>query len=188
MSLEMVADIWYASGDADVVGGAVCRRYKFTHDHWNLAGKPALAMRVFLAFQFTSQTCIRMINEVCADPENEFDLEDYKPMIKLLDAVDRLIDIMNGIPFSNGKDRNVHLISSSTDDHIVELFGILRLFEKWRVECGKKSDKFITIYTYEDLQWMVFGVAAVAALYLDEADAVMHQGRSGSDVCEHFFS
>ena len=36
---------------------------------------------------------------------------------------------------------------------------------------------------------MVFGVASVASLYLDSDDnKKMHQGRSGSDVCEHFFS
>ena len=36
--------------------------------------------------------------------------------------------------------------------------------------------------------WMVFGVAAVASLYLKEDGSLsMHQGRSGSDVCEHFF-
>ena len=36
---------------------------------------------------------------------------------------------------------------------------------------------------------MVFGVAAHAALYLKtDGSNTMHQGRSGTDVCEHFFA
>ena len=36
---------------------------------------------------------------------------------------------------------------------------------------------------------MVFGVALIASLYLEtDGTITMHQGRSGSDVCEHFFS
>jgi hypothetical protein len=69
------------------------------------------------------------------------------------------------------------------------LFGILRLFNEWKEECGGFSKQFITQYTFEDLQWLVFGVAAVAGLYLDEnGKKIMHQGRSGTDVCEHFFA
>lgn len=36
---------------------------------------------------------------------------------------------------------------------------------------------------------MVFGVTAIASLYLpDNGSRIMNQGRSGSDVCEHFFA
>ena len=36
---------------------------------------------------------------------------------------------------------------------------------------------------------MAFGTAGVACTYLDaDRSLVMHQGRSGSDVCEHFFA
>ena len=36
--------------------------------------------------------------------------------------------------------------------------------------------------------WLVFGVAAVAKTYLNPDKSIaMHQGRSGSDVYEHFF-
>lgn len=45
-----------------------------------------------------------------------------------------------------------------------------------------------TIYTYEDLVWMMFGVAAAASLYLDEdGSRTKHQGPGSSDVCEHLF-
>jgi hypothetical protein len=72
---------------------------------------------------------------------------------------------------------------------VKELFDILRIFEEWKKESGGYKKSFITSYTHEDLMWMVLGVAAHATLYLDEnGDNTMHQGRSGSDVCEHFFS
>ena len=110
-------------------------------------------------------------------------------MIDVFEKVDRLIDIMNGTAFSNKKDRDVELINTPKHRHISELFDVLRLFEEWKNECGGFNHKYITVYTYEDLVWMVFGVAAVASLYLKEdGSCVMHQGRSGSDVCEHFFS
>ena len=52
-----------------------------------------------------------------------------------------------------------------------------------------KPSKYITSYTYEDLIWMVFGVAAIAKLYLNSDDLLsIHQGRSRSDVCGHFFA
>ena len=66
---------------------------------------------------------------------------------------------------------------------------MLRLFEIWRRECGEFNEKFITKQTWEDLVWMVLGLAGTACCYLNEdGSRVMHQGRSGSDVCEHFFS
>ena len=65
----------------------------------------------------------------------------------------------------------------------------LRIFEKWKKECGRHKKNFITSQSYEDLVWMVFGFAAHASLYLKEDKTeMMHQGRSGTDVCEHFFS
>ena len=54
---------------------------------------------------------------------------------------------------------------------------------------GGFTHEYITRQTYEDLVWMVFGVAAVACTYLeDDCSLVFHQGRGGSDVCEHFFA
>ena len=62
---------------------------------------------------------------------------------------------------------------------------ILQLFKEWK---DKSSIfEFITPQTYEDLKWMVFGMAEVACTYLDsDKKEKIHQGRSGSDVCEHF--
>ena len=59
MNLNQLYEMWKASGDADVVGGASVRLYKFTHDHFKL--NAYLKMRVFLAVQIPSQTMITMI-------------------------------------------------------------------------------------------------------------------------------
>eukprot|EP00985_Skeletonema_marinoi_P002567 scaffold1057_cov203-Skeletonema_marinoi.AAC.15 len=115
-------------------------------------------------------------------------------MITIFDKVDRLVDIMNGTGYKNAKDKQVELINKPQHRHVEELFDILKLFEDWKADTEKYGKKFtyeyITRYTYEDLVWMVFGVAAVAVLYLNsDGSIVMHQGRSGSDVvCEHFFA
>lgn len=186
MSLELIYRIWLASADADVMGGATVRKLKFTHDHFNL--NSYLKMRVFLALQIPSQNTIKMIRDHCANPSNLANIEDFQPMIDLFNKVDRLVDIMNGTGFK-GKDRKVELINKPRHHHIFELFDILKMFEEWKREAGGYTKKFITSYTHEDLIWMVFGVAAHAALYLNEDGTnVMHQGRSGTDVCEHFFS
>ena len=51
------------------------------------------------------------------------------------------------------------------------------------------SRPIILYQTYEGLKWMVFGVGAHAACYLKEdGEYIMHQGRSGTDDCEHFFN
>ena len=110
-------------------------------------------------------------------------------MIDLFEKVDRLVDIMNGKDYSGKKNRDVEFINTPRHRHIFELFDILRLFEVWKKECGGCNDKYITVYTYQDLVWMVFGIAAMSCLYLkDDGSIAFHQGRSGSDVCEHFFS
>ena len=70
---------------------------------------------------------------------------------------------------------------------IFELFDILRIFEEWKTESGGFKNTFVTSYTCEDLVWMVFGVAAHASLHLlPDGSRMMHQGRSDTDVCEHF--
>ena len=146
-------------------------------------------MRVFLALQITSQTCIKMIKDHCECNDNIEVIEDYKPMIELFESVDRPIDIiMNGNGYK-AKNRNVELINKLGHKHIFELFDILCVFEEWKSKGdGKFTGNFITKYTYEDLVWMVFGVATHASLYLDEdGTKTMHQGKSGTDVCGHFF-
>ena len=188
MSLLQIYNIWKASGDADVKGGAGLRLYKFTHDHFNL--NAFSKMRVFLAVQFTSQTAIKMIKDHCEhDPVDT--IKEFEPMIELLNLVDRLIDIMNGIDFSKGKKRNVSFIDKPRHRHVAELFDILRVFAEWRGQCKGKgnSSKFITYQTFDDLRYMVFGIAAHASLFLkDDKSNVMRQERHGTDCCEHFFS
>ena len=54
-------------------------------------------------------------------------------------------------------------------------------------QIAKKSG--LTAVTHCGLVWLVFGVAGFACTYLDEDESmVLHQGRIGTDVCEHFFA
>ena len=50
MNLQMLNEVWQANGDADISVGLI-RRYKFTHNHFNL--NSYLKIRVFLAFQIS---------------------------------------------------------------------------------------------------------------------------------------
>ena len=102
MNLETLYDIWKTSGDMDVGGSSKLRRYKFTHDHFDL--NAFTKMRVFLAVQMASQTMRRMLMDYCNDRPRE--LPKFEPLLELLNAVDRLVDIMNGINKSKRKIRN----------------------------------------------------------------------------------
>ena len=205
MALDPIYQVWLVSGDATASGDM--RQYHFTHDHYML--NAYLKMRVFLAIQIPSQTTIRMLRVHCEKERPESlayatlnvsdldgpsesavsrDIEDYKPMIKLFEKVDRLVDIVNGQDYKKGKKRDIQLLNHPKHRHIKELFDVLRTFEDWREECGGFNNKFITRQTWEDLVWLVFGYAAHAALYLKEDGSnVMNQGRGGSDCCEHLF-
>ena len=187
MALKMMENAWVAMGDSDLASASL-RKYKFTWDHFLLNSYNK--MRVFLAMQALSQTMADMLTDYCK-PEAEGgkggDIKEFEPMLEIISAVNRLVDIMNGIRFKNGKDKEVYLIDTPFHPHIFELFDILRLFEDWKKEAGGFTDKFLTRQTYEDLVWMVFGVAALACTYLEEGN-ILHQGRGGSDVVEHFFA
>ena len=87
-------------------------------------------IRVFLSVQFCSQTMIKMIKDYCHNANNFGDISEFQPMIDLFDVVDRLVDIMNGTGFKNGRDRDVELINHPHHCHTIELFGILRIFER----------------------------------------------------------
>ena len=135
MDLETLYVIWKTSGDMDVDGGSKLRRYKFTHDHFDL--NAFTKMRVFLAVQFASQTMIRMIRDYCDGRPGE--LPKFEPLLELLNAVDRLVDIMNGINKSKGEFRNVEPIDSPTHRHVRELLNILKLFVEWKGQCKGKG-------------------------------------------------
>ena len=64
--------------------------------------------------------------------------------------------------FQGSKDKNVQLIDCPKHSHITELFDVLRLFEEWKEESGGFTKHFIPRQMYEDLVWMIFGVAAYA--------------------------
>ena len=149
-------------------------------------------MWVFLALQALSRTMIDMIQDYCK-PMIESgmglgDIDDYELLLQIIAAVNRL-DIMNGVWFKNGKDKEVYLIDSPQHTHIFELFDILRLFKDWKNNTDEFAHEFITRQTYEDSVWMVFGVTGIACTYLGKDESIVfHQGRSGSDVCELFFA
>ena len=139
-------------------------------------------MKVFLAMHILSQTMIRMIRDFCElEAEN---IEDWIPFIEVIDKVDRLVDICNA-----RYDRGVECLNCPKHKHVFELFSILQLFEEWREQAGGFNKKFITRQTYEDLQWLAFGMVGVACYYLkSDKSRWMNQRRAGSDPCEHFFA
>ena len=162
--LNILFDVWTASGDRAVTHRASLRKYRFTLDHFNL--NSYLKMRVFLALQIMSQTCIRMIREVCEE-EEDYDIDDFGPMIALFDKVDRLVDIMNART-NDSTGKTVEYINRPRHRHVMEMFDVLRLFEEWRSEVGGFNEKFITKQTWEDLVWMVFGLAGVACFLKED--------------------
>ena len=136
MNLAMIYNdnVWQQSGDADTVSASV-RKYNKTHDHFNL--NAYLKMRVFLAAQVQSQNTITMLKQECDNEE----LKNFAPMIQIFEAVDRLVDIMNGVGYKNCKDKNVELIDCPYHYHMTELFDILKTFEQWKMECGGFNKK-----------------------------------------------
>lgn len=187
MKLAMIHYIWK---EMETKGPAL-RKYHFAADHFELDSYKK--MRVFLAVQVLSQTTINMITEYCQQDNNEATIDEYQGMIDLFAKINRLVDICNakgGDQITKSKKRrDVEKINHPKHKHIFELFDVLREFEKWKKECGGLNKKFITRQTYEDLKWLVFGIASVAGLYLKEDKSlVMDQGRLGSDTCEHFFA
>ena len=188
MKLKQVEKIWR---DMESSGVATLRKYHFYNDHFELDSYKK--MRMFLAAQITSQSCIEMIQEYCARESNDALLAHYDGMITLFHHVDRLIDIFNAYggtqETKSFKFRNVENINHPKHRHITELFDALRVFEEWKEECGGLNKKFITRETYEDLKWLIFAVACFAALYLKtDLSNTLNQGRTGSDICEHFFA
>ena len=187
MNLAMIKSVWL---DYETPG-AQLRRTKLGYDHFELDSYKK--MRVFLAVQVMSQSAIHMIKEHCGNTKNDFDHEDYTGMLELFDKVDRLVDICNAYGdeqySKNYKRRDVEKINHPKHRHIIELFDVLRLVEEWKKEAGGFTTKFITKQTYEDLLWLVFGIAGLASFYLKEDGSIaFDQGRLGSDVMEHFFS
>jgi hypothetical protein len=182
----MICDIWKTT----ITPGAQLRRNHLTWDHFELDSYKK--MRVFLAVHVMSQSTINMVTEHCNQNPNEFRLEDYKPMLEIFGAMDRLVDIMNAyhsdqLKKSGGK-RGIEKINHPQHRHVIELLDTLRLFEEWRLECGRFTTRFVTWQTYQDLKWLVLGVACMAATYLKEDKSIeMDTGRAGSDVMEHFF-
>ncbi len=186
MKLKMVEDVWRATQSS----GADVRTSNLGCDHFEL--DTYKKMRMFLAAQITSQSTIQMIRQYC-DLDNDANITTYEGMLELFDKVDRLVDICNAYDGNQitkvGKRRDVDKINHPTHRHIKELFEILRLFEEWKTECGGLNKKFVTWQTYEDLKWIVFGIASMGVLYMKEDGSVaMDQGNFGSDVCEHFYA
>ena len=148
MSLSILKDIWIKSGDSNL-GTASLRKYKFTWDHFILNSYNK--MRVFLALQALLQTMINMITDYCK-PVLEGGMgigvaKEFTSIILIITAINRLVDIMNGVRFKNGKDKEVYLIDSPQHPHVFELFDILRLFEDWKEDTGGFTHKFITQQT-----------------------------------------
>ena len=187
MNLAMIKSIWLKYESS----GAQLRKTKLGYDHFELDSYKK--MRVFLAVQVMSQSTIAMIKDYCDNEINETDVREYKGMLELFDKIDRLVDICNGYGAEqiskDYKDRDVDKINHPQHRHIMELFDVLRLVEEWKKEAGGFKKQFITKQTYQDLHWLVYGIAGLASHYLKEdGSLILDQGRLGSDVMEHFFS
>jgi hypothetical protein len=187
MNLAMIRSVWLKYEPP----GSGLRKTHFGYDHFELDAYKK--MRVFLAVQVMSQSAINMIKECCADEDNDEDIDNFKGMIELFTKINRLVDICNGYGAEqrtkSDNRRDVEKIDHPKHRHILELFDILRVVEEWKAECGGFNAKFITKQTYEDLLWLVYGIAGVASYYLKEDRSLsIDQGRLGSDIMEHFFS
>jgi hypothetical protein len=187
MNLAMIKSIWQSYESA----GSQLRKTHLGHDHFELDAYKK--MRVFLAVQVMSQSTIGMIKEHCESDDNDDDISIYQGMIEIFDKIDRLVDICNAYhedqDTKSGRARNVQKINHPKHKHVIELFDILRVVEEWKLECGGFNKRFLTRQTYEDLLWVVYGIAGIASCYLkDDGSLTLDQGRLGSDIMEHLFS
>lgn len=167
MNLAMIKSVWLGYEST----GSQLRKTHLGYDHFELDAYKK--MRVFLAVQVMSQSTINMIKEYCSYEDNDEDIDKYTGVIELFDKIDRLVDICNAYDAKQDskayKMRDVEKINHPKHRHIMELFDILRLVEEWKAECGGKfNNKFITKQTYEDLLWVIYGIAGVASCYLKE--------------------
>ena len=108
-----------------------------------------------------SQTMIQMLWDHLREHEDG-DLEQFEDIIELFEKIDRLVDVVNG----TRREMDVHFLDCPQHKHVFELFSVLQLFEEWKDWCEGFTFKFITRESYEDLQWMCFGLIGVACTYL----------------------
>ena len=180
LMLDRLYDVHKQLNDSEVVSRADLRVYKFGAEHFNL--NSFNKMRVFLAMHILSQTMVRMIKDFC-EQDDEY-IEEWSALIDVLERIDRLVDICNA-----RLDRGAECLNCPQHKQIFELFSVLQLFEEWKKQVGGFTSEFITRQTYEDLQWLIFGMVGVSCTYLKEDKSRwMNQRRGGSDVCEHFFA
>jgi hypothetical protein len=182
LSLKMIQKVWLESGAQ--AGGGALRLSKLTHQHFDK--DPALRMRCYLAFQITSKSTVRMIEEYATDQVQ------YEPLKKILLLFDKVIDIMNG-----KAEKKMSKLDSPMHEYLDVLLETIKVFTKWRQEALSAGDPYQAVpeSTYQDLLWLCFGTIGLAKRYLKEKDATndervfsLDQGRLGSDVCEHRFA
>ena len=118
-----------------------------------------------------SQTMIRMIRDYY-ELHEDGDTEEWDTVIEVLEKIDKTVDIINC-----RWDRRVDYIDCPQHKHIYELFYVFQLFGEWKENTGGFTFEFITRQIYEDLQWMVFGIASTGCISPNKPKK-MHQGRS----------
>jgi len=172
MSLKLIQEIW----ERDRMTSNTIRTTKLTIEHFEK--NPWSRMRVFLAMQICSASVVKLIDEVGVQIYAQ---DTLKPMRDLLEKVDRMIDIWN-------VKKTAAFIDHPKHEHIKELYEVLAVFTEWSKE-SQDPYNFVSYQMYEDLAWIVYGIHGIAKYYLcDDKTCTMHQGRSGSDVCEHEFA
>ena len=117
-------------------------------------------------------------------------IDKYSSILKIIENIDRLVDICNGTQMSSkGVWKGCECIDLPDHEHISELLGILETFVVWKKESGENKSHFITKESYEDLIYLVIGIVGISSTYLKaNRSKTMVQSRSGSDVVEHEFA
>ena len=185
LSLQMLWQVWQNEGGA---AGWGLRTNKFTAEHFEKDSYSR--MRVYLAVQVVSMTMCNLIdNQLSAEKLNA---QLYGPLRRIIEKVDRLVDIFNGTKENKQKvPKGCENVNSPSHDHLGEVLDILALFNEWRLEAKAKNNAnlFIPYTSFDDLCSMIFGLVGVAQMYLkNDCSHTMVQRHGNTDVLEHCFA
>lgn len=186
INLGMIHHVW-ASHQSQINSLQVVR--KLTEDHF--VKNPHSRMRVYLATQVLSQNVLQMIEDYCAD--NEEEKQRYSSLLLCVKYLDTLVDICNHPIDKNFKrdpeGNRYECITSDNHEYIKYLEEILKFFSDWDNESRnevKDLNNFIPKTLFESFAWLVYGLKGVASQI--PKGCAMVQRRGGTDHVEHEFS
>ena len=109
----MLENVWVEMSDADITTASLWK-YKFTWDRFELNSYNS--MWCYLTFQAMFQMMKDVVHYFCRPIEEGVmggDIAEFEPFLEIITAVNRLVDIMNGMWIKNGNDKEVFLIVGS---------------------------------------------------------------------------